>query len=76
MKTDIAALNEAPDGIELYSWKYKSDPVITWVGVMAQDLVETHPEALVAGADGYYRVNYQTLGVQMLTVEQWETRKL
>jgi hypothetical protein len=76
LKTDIAALGETADGIQLYSWKYKSDPATTWVGVMAQDLVITHPEALATGADGFYRVNYSTLGVEMMTLEQWDTRQL
>ena len=76
LKTDIAELGETDDGIKLYSWKYKSDLVTTWVGVMAQDLETTHPEALVTGADGFYRVNYSRLGVQMMTLEQWNARTL
>ena len=70
------ALGETEDGIKLYSWKYKSDLVTTWVGVMAQDLEVTHPQALVTGADGFYRVNYSGLGVQMMTLEQWNARHL
>jgi hypothetical protein len=58
LKTDVAELGTTADGLKLYSWKYTSDPVTTWVGVMAQDLEETRPEALVVGADGYYRVRY------------------
>ena len=76
LKTDIVALGETEDGVKLYSWKYKSDQVTTWVGVMAQDLEATHPEALVTGADGFYRVNYSDLGVQMMTLEQWNARQL
>ncbi|WP_108882302.1 tail fiber domain-containing protein [Anderseniella sp. Alg231-50] len=76
LKTDIVALGETEDGIKLYSWKYKSDLVTTWVGVMAQDLEVTHPQALVTGADGFYRVNYSGLGVQMMTLEQWNARHL
>ncbi len=69
-------INGSADGIKLCSWKYLSDPVNTWVGVMAQDLETSHPEALVTGTDGYYRVNYTALGVQMMTLEQWNARKL
>ena len=76
LKTDIAELGSTEDGIKLYSWKYKSDLVTTWVGVMAQDLKTTHPEALVTGADGFYRVNYSKLGVRMMTLEQWNARNL
>ena len=76
LKTGIANLGETEDGIKLYSWKYKSDPVTTWVGVMAQDLETTHPDALVTGANGFYRVNYSKLGVRMMTLEQWNARYL
>lgn len=76
LKTDIASLGEAADGIRLYSWKYLDDPVNTWVGVMAQDLETSHPEALVTGTDGLFRVNYSSLGVQMMTLEQWNARRL
>jgi len=76
LKSDIASLAETANGIQLYSWKYLNDPVTTWVGVMAQDLEASHPEALVTGTDGYYRVNYSTLGVQMMTLDQWNARLL
>ncbi len=76
LKTDIAALSETADGIQLYSWKYLNDPVTTWVGVMAQDLAASHPEALSVAADGYYRVNYSFIDAQMMTLEQWNARQL
>lgn len=76
LKTDIVALGQSENGIKLYSWKYKSDLVTSWVGVMAQDLEATHPGALVTGADGFYRVNYSSLGVRMMTLEQWNARQL
>ncbi len=76
LKTDVVALGKTEDGIKLYSWKYKSDLVTTWVGVMAQDLETTHPEALVTASDGFYRVNYSGLGVRMMTLEQWNARQL
>jgi len=72
----IAELDETENGIKLYSWKYKSDLANTWVGVMAQDLETSHPEALVTGSDGFYRVNYSRLGVSMMTLEQWNARNL
>ena len=40
------------------------------------EIQPTNPEALVVGADGYYRVRYDKLGVQMMTLEQWEARHL
>ena len=76
LKTDISELGETDEGIKLYSWKYKSDLVTTWVGVMAQDLETTHPEALVTGSDGFYRVIYSKLDVRMMTLDQWNARYL
>ena len=76
LKTDIVALGTDAAGNRIYSWKYKFDPVTTWVGVMAQDLVDTHPEALVTTADGYYAVRYDLIGAQMMTLEQWNSRAL
>lgn len=76
LKTDIVALGTDDAGNKVYSWKYKSDPVTTWVGVMAQDLVETHPEALVTRTDGFYAVRYDLIGAQMMTLEQWNSRSL
>jgi len=76
LKTDIVALGTDGAGNKIYSWKYKFDPVTTWVGVMAQDLVETHPEALVVDSNGFYAVRYNLIGAQMMTLEQWNSRAL
>ena len=43
---------------------------------MAQDLEITHADALVIGTDGFYRVDYGKIGVQMMTLEQWNARYL
>lgn len=60
--------------LKLYRWKYIDDPKgQMYVGVMAQDLLEI-PElkhAVMVGDDGFYRVNYHALGLQMLTYEEW-----
>ena len=76
LKTDSVALGSDAAGNMIYSWKYKSDPVTTWVGVMAQDLVYTHPEALVVDANGFFAVRYDLIGAQMMTLEQWNSRAL
>jgi hypothetical protein len=38
---------------------------------MAQDILASHPKAVVVGEDGYYRVRYDVLGVEMVTVGEW-----
>jgi hypothetical protein len=39
---------------------------------MAQDLLNTHPEAVLIDKNGYYQVRYGLLGIEMMTLEQWQ----
>jgi len=39
---------------------------------MAQDLVQSHPEALLTDELGFYRVDYTKLGLRMMTIQEWE----
>jgi len=75
LKRDIRLLRMGEDGLRFYSFKYLwSDE--TYVGVMAQDLL-TDPQrrqAVKLHADGYYRVNYQSLGLRMATLADWKLR--
>ena len=73
LKTDIQSLGETSSGISIYRYKYLKDQTQTdYVGVMAQDLIETHPQALVIGEDGYYKVKYGELGMRMAKYEEYE----
>jgi hypothetical protein len=57
--------------IKIYSFKYLTDDT-TWVGVMAQDVKDTHPDCVVMGDDGFYRVHYDKLGLRMMTLEEFK----
>jgi len=48
----------------LYTSKYlgKDD---RYEGVMPQDVLNVMPAAVSVGEDGYYRVNYAMLGIEM-----------
>lgn len=73
LKTDIRALGKTSNGIQLYAFRYFWSEQ-TFVGVMAQDLLE-QPEfahAVIVGKSDYYRVNYDALGLRMVTLEEWE----
>jgi opacity protein-like surface antigen len=71
LKRDITLLAHLDDGLGLYSFRYLwSDTV--YVGVMAQEVAATMPSAVVMGQDGYLRVNYGKLGLQMRTLAEWE----
>ena len=36
------------------------------VGTMAQDLLETYPAAVITDKDGFYRVDYDQIDVDMM----------
>jgi hypothetical protein len=52
-------------GLNIYSFNYKTDKDKRYEGVMAQEVIETHPEAVIIDEDGYYKVFYSMLGIEM-----------
>ena len=54
----------AVQGINIYNWDWSKKAlelgagIQATIGVMAQEVMKTIPEAVVMGNDGYYRVNY------------------
>ena len=73
LKRDIVLLGQTDKGIKLYSFKYLwSDQV--YVGVMAQDLLENSKwqDAVITNPNGYYSVIYSKLGLEMVTLEQYQ----
>ena len=63
LKTNIE-LVEQIDGINMYTWDWKDDEMSSPMhyGVIAQEVAETHPEAVITGDDGYLMVDYSKLG--------------
>ncbi len=57
--------------LPLYSFKYLDDDM-EYVGVMAQDVLKVCPDAVITGQDGFYRVDYAKLGLQMVTKAEWD----
>ena len=53
-----------PAGFGLYRFKYLWSDA-EYSGVMAQEVLEAMPEAVVRGADGFLRVDYAAIGMQM-----------
>ena len=71
LKRDVLLLTVLHNGIRLYRYRYLwSDQV--YVGVMAQEVQEITPEAVVRGADGFLRVDYRRLGLKLQTWEEWK----
>jgi hypothetical protein len=75
LKMNIAPVAVLSNGIALYSYQFRRDPTTTYVGVLAQDLLTSEKrefrDAVVVGAGGYYAVNYETLGLRMVTADEW-----
>ena len=70
LKRGVVLLAVLDSGIQLYRYSYLwSDQV--YVGVMAQDVLEVTPDAVVRGADGFLHVDYQRLGLKLQTWEEW-----
>ena len=63
LKTEIKRIGKLPNGIPVYRWEWtkeakemvKDQPS---VGVLAQEVLDFMPDAVVMGTDGYYRVDY------------------
>lgn len=55
---------EQIDGINMYTWDWKDEALSSPMsyGVIAQEVAETHPEAVVTGDHGYMMVDYSKLG--------------
>jgi len=64
LKKNISRIGTTVHDLPLYRFSYLgSDKVFT--GVMAQDVLEVMPEAVVADAAGFYGVRYGMLGIRM-----------
>ena len=69
LKKDIKLLGKE-NGHNVYSWEWNdegkriADPSQPKVGVMAQELQETHPHLVKLGADGFLRVDYSGLAAE------------
>jgi len=69
LKKDIKLLGKE-NGHNVYSWEWTdegkliADPSQPKVGVMAQELQETHPHLVKLGPDGFLRVDYSGLAAE------------
>jgi hypothetical protein len=74
LKRDIVLVGRRDDGLGLYQYRYLwSDTV--YVGVMAQEVALVHPDAIVrSGLDDYLRVDYERLGLKLMTQKEWDAQ--
>jgi uncharacterized protein DUF3300/endosialidase-like protein len=70
LKHDIVFLGYLNDGLGFYRFSYNGSGKF-YVGVMAQEVAQVAPEAVMRGRDGYLRVNYDKLGVKFQDYAHW-----
>jgi len=70
LKKAITFLRKSLSGINIYSFVYKNDKTETiWEGVMAQEIMHDYPEAVILDTDGYYKVYYDKIDVDMKRIK-------
>jgi hypothetical protein len=70
VKHDIVWLGVLDNGLGFYRYAYNGGDKL-YVGVMAQEVQNLMPEAVVRGRDGYLRVFYEKLGLKFETYDRW-----
>ena len=61
LKTDIKPVGKTDEGQTIYTYKYIDNPIKTHMGVMAQETLKFHPEAVIKHPSGALMVNYDKL---------------
>lgn len=69
LKTNIEQIGEYPNGLPMYEFSYIANPRARYRGVMADDVLDFMPEAVVRDHDGYMAVRYDLLGIKMEAVQ-------
>jgi hypothetical protein len=64
LKTDIVQVGIAANGLSLYEFRYRGSDGV-YRGVMAQDVLQHFPAAVIQRPDGYLAVDYAQLGLSM-----------
>ena len=67
LKEDIKKIGTSIDGHNIYKFKYL-DQDREFIGVMAQEVMKTHPDAVIKLSSGYYGVDYSQLDVDFKEV--------
>jgi hypothetical protein len=67
LKEDVRGVGTTVFGLPLYHFRYLGEPE-TYEGVMAHEVLQVMPRAVSVAADGFYRVNYDALGISMRRV--------
>jgi len=74
LKEDIVPVARLDNGIGVYRFRYKGNDHTVYVGVMAQEVQTIMPSAVSRDRDGYLRVDYDQLGLEFMTWDEWVAR--
>lgn len=70
LKQDIELVGrDARTGLTLYRFAYKAHPEQHYVGVMADEVEQVMPAAVITMPSGFKAVHYEMLGIEMKKVE-------
>jgi hypothetical protein len=67
VKENIIFKEKSKSGINIYEWNYLWGPE-RFRGVIAQEILESHPQAVMKDKHGYLKVRYDLLDVEMIVV--------
>ena len=70
LKHDVVLLGRFNDGLGYYRFSYQGSDK-AYVGVIAQEVRQVVPNAVVRGRDGFLRVYYDKLGVPFESYARW-----
>ena len=59
LKKDIARIGRLNDGTPIYRFRYNNGDPEMRIGLMAQDIADEMPDAVMTGDDGFMRVDYE-----------------
>jgi len=69
-KAGVVKVGTHPAGFGLYRFRYLWSKT-EYVGVIAQEVRELMPQAVVCGEDGILRVDYRAIGIDMVPFAAW-----
>lgn len=71
LKKSINHIGSSPSGIPKYTFVYENDDKeIIYEGTIAQEIMNTHPNAVIMDSSGYYMVNYNLIDVDFKALKE------
>lgn len=68
LKDNVSRIGTTALGLPFYTFRYIGKSEV-YAGVMAQDVLEVMPEAVLLDPSGFYSVDYRRLGIRMLRLQ-------